>query len=193
MRTEAPLLAPIFRSDGQARVLSDLFLGDTAYSLAQLSDRTGMAYATVHREVGRLLQAGILQEQQVGRTRLVSPNQDSPLYTPLLQILLVATGPVPLLAQALKEIPGIDAAFLYGSFAARALGEEGAPPRDIDVMVVGSPDVELVYDACDNVADKVQRPVSPTIMTARELDQGTGFHQQIRSNPVIAVVGELPW
>lgn len=193
MRTEAPLLAPIFRSDGQARLLAELFLGDPASSLTELSERTNLAYGTVHREVGRLLDAGILTEQHVGRTRLVSPNRDGPLYEPLLQILLVSTGPVPLLTQELADIPGVEAAFLFGSFAARTLGAEGAPPGDIDVMVVGTPNAELVYDACDHVAEKVHRPVNPTILTEQEIQQETGFHQQIRASPIISIVGESPW
>ncbi len=55
MRTEAPLLAPIFRSDGQARILSELLIGGGQLSVTELAARVGLAYPTVHREVGRLL------------------------------------------------------------------------------------------------------------------------------------------
>ena len=59
MRTEAPLLAPIFRSDGQARLLSTLLLTGDELSLTDLAERAGLAYPTAHREVGRLLDSGI--------------------------------------------------------------------------------------------------------------------------------------
>ena len=39
MRTEAPLLAPIFRSDGQARPLSTLLLTGDELSLTDLAER----------------------------------------------------------------------------------------------------------------------------------------------------------
>ena len=55
MRTEAPLLAPIFRSDGQARLLSTVLLTGDELSLTDLAERAGLAYPTAHREVGRLL------------------------------------------------------------------------------------------------------------------------------------------
>ncbi len=81
MRTEAPLLAPIFRSDGQARLLSTLLLTSEELSVTELAERVGLAYPTVHREVGRLLDAGILSERQAGRTRLIRANGESPLVS----------------------------------------------------------------------------------------------------------------
>jgi len=36
-----------------------------------------LAYPTAHREVARLLDASILMERQVGRTRLIRANDDS--------------------------------------------------------------------------------------------------------------------
>ena len=68
MRTAAPLLAPIFRSDGQARLLSTLLLTGEELSVTDLAKRASLAYPTAHREVARLVDAGILSERQVGRT-----------------------------------------------------------------------------------------------------------------------------
>lgn len=193
MRTEAPLLAPIFRSDGQARLLSELLLGVDELSLTELATRTDSAYASAHREVARLLEAGILIERQVGRTRLIRANPDSPLVPPLREILLVATGPVALLAEEFDRIDRIESAFIYGSFAARMRGVAGPAPHDIDVMVIGSPEPDLVYQACDRVEDRVHRPVNPTILTRLEAEQESGFLTQVRSSPMISVVGDLPW
>ncbi len=193
MRTAAPLLAPIFRSDGQARLLSTVLLSGEELSITDLAGRAGLAYPSAHREVARLLDAGILSERQAGRTRLVRANDASPLVGPLREILTVATGPVVILAGELSSIEGIESAFLYGSFAARLLGQAGPAPHDIDVMVVGEPDVDAVYDACTRVEAAVHRPVNPTILTHEELGASSGFVDNVRSGPVVAVIGELPW
>lgn len=193
MRTEAPLLAPIFRSDGQARLLSALLLTGDELSVTDLAKRADLAYPTAHREVARLLEAGILSERQVGRTRLIRANVESPLVDPLREILRIATGPVVLLAEELARIDGIESAFLYGSFAARMLGDAGPAPHDIDVMVLGQPDVDAVYDACTRVEAVVHRPVNPTILTSEEFAEPSGFLDDVRGRPAIAVVGELPW
>ncbi len=190
MRVEAPLLAPVFRSDGQARLLSAVLLGGDELSLTDLAKRADLAYPTAHREVARLLRAGILVERHVGRTRLISGNADSPLTTPLRQILAVVSGPVVLLAQELGHIDGIESAFLYGSFAARLRGVDGPSPHDIDVMVVGAPDVDAVYEACTRVEAVVYRPVNPTILRPSEFNEASGFLDTVRSGPIVPVLGE---
>lgn len=193
MRTEAPLLAPIFRSDGQARLLSVVLLSGDELSLTDLAARAGAAYPSAHREVARLLDAGILAERLVGRTRLIRANADSPLVPPLRDILLISTGPVVLLAGEFEYIDGIESAFLYGSFAARMRGHEGRSPSDIDVMVIGSPDPELVYQACDRVEAVVHRSMNATILTRAEADAQSGFLQSVRSGAIVPVLGETPW
>lgn len=194
MRTSPPLTAPLFRSDGQARLLAEIFLsGADELNLRELAQRAGLAYGSVHREVGRLLEAGLLAERRVGQARFVRPNAESPLARPVRDLLLVSAGPVPLLAAALREVAGVEAAFLFGSFAARLRGESGDAPRDIDVMVVGSPDPMAVYDACQRVGEQVGREVNPTIMTPDELEEHSGFLAQVRRSPTVPVLGDLPW
>ena len=190
MRTAAPLLAPIFRSDGQARLLSALLLAGDELSLTDLAERADLAYPTAHREVARLIDAGILVERQVGRTRLIRSNPDSPLSAPLREILTVVSGPVVLLAEEFGRIDGIQSAFLYGSFAARLRGAEGPAPHDIDVMVVGHPNVDAIYEACTRVEAAVHRPVNPKILRAEELTAQSGFLDTVRSSPIVEVMGE---
>lgn len=193
MRTEAPLLAPVFRSDGQARLLATLLLTGDERSVTDLAERVGLAYPTVHREVVRLLDAGILSERHVGRTRLIRANNESPLVGPLREILTVATGPVVMLAEEFGRIDGIESAFLYGSFAARMVGDSGPAPQDIDVMVLGEPDVGAVYEACARVEAAVHRAVNPTILTPDEFAAPSAFLNNVRGGPVVAVIGEPRW
>lgn len=194
MREEPPLLAPVFRSEAQARLLSSILLGGDELSLTELAALTGTPYATAHREVARLLDAGILVERSAGRTRLLSANPTSPLAAPLREILAVTTGPAVFLTQELKAIPNIDAAFLYGSYAARAAGVSGPPPNDIDVMVIGEPDPDAIYSACDRVERQVGRPVNPSILSAAEAnaESQSGFLQTILLNPTVLLIGRWP-
>jgi DNA-binding transcriptional ArsR family regulator len=170
-----------------------LFSGKAELNLSELADRAGLSYGAVHREVGRLLEAGLLVERRVGGARLVQLNGESPLTGPVRDLLLVSAGPVPLLARELENIDGVESAFLYGSFAARMRGVTGAPPNDIDVMIVGSPDPLSVYEACRRVGDQVGRPINPTIMTIDEVKQNTGFLTHLRENPIVPVIGEFEW
>jgi hypothetical protein len=190
VRTAPPLTAPLFRSDGQARLLAELFLsGADELNLVELASRARLAYTSVHREVGRLVEAGLLVERRLGQARYVRPNPASPLTAPVRELLLVSAGPVPLLAAELQQIDGVQSAFLFGSFAARLRGQAGAAPRDIDVLVVGTPDPTAVYAACRRVGDQVGREVSATIMTPGELTGHSGFLAGVRAQPTVPVLG----
>lgn len=192
MRTQAPILAPVFRSEGQARLLSEVLLADEPLSIADAAERAGVAYPTAYGEVQRLLRAGILQERRAGRTRMISANQHSPLVAPLREIVLVATGPAVLLSEALGRIAGVRRAFLYGSFAARTRGVDGPAPNDIDVMVIGEPDALQVYDAIKDVERQVGREVNATILTEAEYAADSGFLTTVRESPVVPLIGEAP-
>lgn len=192
MRSEPPLLAPVFRSDAQARLLAALLLTDDELTLSQLAERAATPYATAHREVARLIDAGILTERTVGRARLIGGNPDSPLVEPLRRILAVAAGPALYLTDEFSRIPGVETAFIYGSFAARASGVVGPPPQDVDVLVIGDPDREAIYAACERVEAKVGRPVNAAIFTPAEVASGeyAGFLDQIRVLPRLPLIGE---
>lgn len=189
MRAAAPVLAPLFRSDTQARLLAELLLLDAELSLAELGRRLHVPYGTVHREVGRLLVAGILAERRVGNARLIRGNPDSSLVAPLRQILATVAGPVAILKERLGQVEGIEVAFIFGSFAARTRGMAGPPPNDVDLMIVGHVDARAVYRLCREVSSEVGRPVNPTILTPEEWGEQSGFLQEVRASPVLDVMG----
>ncbi|SDY93537.1 Winged helix-turn-helix DNA-binding [Modestobacter sp. DSM 44400] len=167
--------------------------GKDELNLNELAERAGLAYGTVHREVRRLLEAGLISERRVGQARLIRPNPESPLAQPVRNLLLVSAGPVRLLAAGLRDIAGVQAAFLFGSFAARMRGEPGEALNDIDVMVVGAPHPMAVYEACHRVSEQVGREVNATIMTHDELEEHSGFLAQVRRSPTVSLLGDVPW
>lgn len=197
VRSAPPLLTPLFRSEGQAKILAALFLsGDDEVSITDLAERSGVAYGSVHREVGRLVEAGLLVQRRVGRSRLVGPDEGSALAGPVRALLLVSAGPVPLLAAELEGIPRVAFAFLFGSFAARMVGVSGEAPNDIDLMVVGAAEPMRVYEACRRVGDVVGRPVNPVILTRAEWESAaedrSAFVSRVMDSPRIPVWGVQP-
>jgi len=66
------LLAPVLRSETQARLLAAVLLHpDREASIADLARETGSDPGNLHAEVERLVQAGILADRRAGRTRLL--------------------------------------------------------------------------------------------------------------------------
>jgi predicted nucleotidyltransferase len=190
MSRSAPGLVPIFRSDSQMRVLGQLFLhADQEQTISELEEATGIPQQTLSREVNRLLHAGLLEGRRVGRLHFVKPNQASPYYPELFGLLLKALGPLSVLADHLGNLEGIEAAYLFGSWARRYQGEAGPPPRDVDVLVIGSPDVDAVYDACSRAGAALGQEVNPVILTPEEWKaRRSGFVREVRGGPLIQII-----
>ena len=189
-RTPTPSLLPIFRSQQQAELLA-LILGDPSieHSLVQLAERTGIPYASVHREVERAHAAGLVTSRFVGRTRLIRADPASPYFSGLSDVLVKAFGVPWVLGQALAGVGGIDAAYVYGSWAAKFSGEEGdRPVIDIDLLVLGGPDRDLLYAAAAAAEHRLGRAVEVTIRSAGWLMEGRGsFHDTVAGRPMVPV------
>src|SRR5919205_1073496 len=82
MRTAAPTQLPLFRSEGQARLLTRLFLsfGRSDAPVAEIARELGLDPGGVAREADRLEQAGLIRSSRVGRQRHLRANIDSPYY-----------------------------------------------------------------------------------------------------------------
>jgi hypothetical protein len=89
-------------------------------------------------------------------------------------------------------VEGIDAAYIYGSWAARHAGQAGQRPvGDIDVLVLGQPDRDQLYEALSVAEQRLGRPVEATIRETGWLDEGTGgFHDTVTSRPMLQL--DLP-
>lgn len=189
-RSPPPPLLPILRSQQQAELLA-LLLGnpDLEVSLSDLADRTRVPYASVHREIERAEATGLLTSRKVGRTRLVRANVASPYYAGLADVLTKAFGVPHLLASALSNVPGIERAIIYGSWAARYSGEPGQRSvGDIDVLVLGEPDRDALFEAVSAMQEQVGRQVQLTIRDRDWLTSGTGsFHDTVTSRPMVEV------
>lgn len=63
---------------------------------------------------------------------------DNVVAGPLAELLAVTYGPTAVLGEILAYVPGVNEAYLYGSWAARYRGHRGDVPRDVDVLAVGN-------------------------------------------------------
>lgn len=189
-RTGSPLLLPILRSQQQGEILA-LLLGnsDAELSLTDIAARTGAPHPSVFREVQRAEQAGLVMSRKVGNTRLVRANVASPYYQGLADVLVKAFGAPAVLSEALRDVPGIDQAYIFGSWAARHAGQPGQREvADIDVLILGKPDRDQLYAALNSVEKRLGRPVQTTIRDSGWLATGSGaFHETVTSRPMVGI------
>jgi predicted nucleotidyltransferase len=187
-RRPAPPLLPILRSQQQGEILA-LLLGDPdrELSLTEISQLTGAPHPSVYREVQRAEQVGLVTSRKVGNTRLVRADTGSPYYAGLADVLTRAFGVPAVLADALRDVGGVDEAYVYGSWAARHSGKSGRRPvGDIDVLVLGEPDRDRLYEAVSAAEQRLGREVQATVRESGWLNSGSGsFHETVTSRPML--------
>jgi len=167
-----------------------LLLADPArqWTIDELTERSGEPYQTVATEVRRLQRAEVLSASTVGRTKLLAANEANPYLRPLSQLAIMAFGPPLVIGEEFTSVGGIEAIYLYGSWAARYRGEPGGAPNDIDVLVIGRPDRDDVYDAARRSERRLGREVNVTQRTRKQWEFATdGFSRQVRNSPLVEI------
>lgn len=192
MRTETPPELPIFRSALQARLLTLMLLDpEERWTFGDLRDRTGASHGSLHRELGRLEGAGLLESERIGRSRLFRVATSSPAFEPLSELVLKTTGVEALLRQALTPLRGVETAAIFGSWARGEI----QPESDVDVLVVGDVEFADLARAVRDVERATAREVSlvafrPGEFRERVRERG-GFATEILSGELKMLVGTM--
>lgn len=189
MASPAPPLLPLLRSQAQGGLLALLYLHpDREYSLTEAAELIGSTVKTVHTEASRLIVNGLVADRRLGNIRLLRAVTDTPVSRPLTDLLAVTYGPLPVLTDLLSTADGVHEAFIYGSWAARYLGQPGPVPDDVDVLVVGSTDKDDLDQIATEAQRRLRRPVQirrvrPAIWNTP--DSADAFLSSVRQRPIV--------
>jgi len=192
MRTAPPALLPLFRSDMQVQLLSLVILQpDRDWTLDALTERVHAPQSSVHRELRRFVDAGLVSRDARKRPYAYRAATDAPAYQPLRELLELTSG-VPLrISTQLADVPGVVAAAIHGSWAAGRL----RPDSDIDVIVVTDGDRRVAQRAVRRVGREVGRDVDASVLSVDDfkqlLESRNPFLGKILHGPRIDVVGDL--
>ncbi len=156
-----PTLLPLLRSQTQGDLLALLFMNpEEEFTLADAARKIGVSAPGVHHEVTRLKEAGFIEDRREGNNRLIRAASGSVIAKPLTDLLALTYGPLPVLCNYLSKVKGIQHAYIYGSWAARYFGETGPIPKDVDVLVVGTADLDNLYSVAEGAGKLLHREVN---------------------------------
>ena len=188
MKTEAPPLLPLLRSRLEGELLAEILLHpDREYNATELATRYGASLPTVVRELDRLAASGVVRSRKIGRVRLVQADPTSRATKPLTELAALSFGPIAVIAEEFADLAGVVAVYIFGSWAARYSGEPGPPPHDVDVLVVGRPDRQQMYDAASAAEARLGAEVNPSVRTEKAFNDEDPFVVQLKSQPLIEV------
>lgn len=188
MKQAPPVLLPILRSAFQGEFLAWLFLHpDQEFSLTDLAQRFGVSRSTAMREANHFVTAGLVGERRQGNLRFVSARTDNVVAGPLAELLALTYGPPAVLGGLLGSVPGVQEAYVYGSWAARYRGQGGDVPRDVDVLVVGDADDDDLFEVARSAERALGREVNVRRVSAQawHTPNADPFVTSLRSQPLV--------
>ena len=187
----ASKLAELLFKDYRRRVLGLLLLqADKRYHVREIARLTGTVAGTLHKELARLADAGLLLKETVGNQVLYGANQDCPIFEELASIFRKTSGVADVLADALEPLSDkITAAFVFGSMAS---GKETAG-SDVDLLVIGGAGFSEVAEAVYSAQEVLGREINPKVYSMDEwkqmLEKKGAFIKELLAKPKLFVTG----
>jgi len=124
-------------------------------------------YSNLAKELTKLEREGIFESETKGKTKYYRLNKSYPLYKQLKEIIFKTTGVEGGIRGELKKIKNINQAFLFGSFAK---GDSDFQ-SDIDLLIIGDPDPELLSEKISQLEDKFSREINYIVMKKEEFQK----------------------
>ncbi len=186
----AELLEGIFASRTRARLIAAFTLrpGERLY-LREVARLIKADVRAVKVELDRLERLGFLRSEASGNRRYMKVNQAFPLYTELKAMAIKTVGLGDSLRAALKQLPGIRFAFVYGSIAK---GQETAE-SDLDLFIVGEVSGPLLHKALSGAKAAVRREINTSRFTFDEvhnrLKKGDSFIKDVLNGQKLFIIG----
>lgn len=183
------LLNEFLGSEARARLLAHFVVHPDGHDHVRALERhTGLGKRSLQAELARLEAMGLVRRETDGR-RVVYRRADGRGWRAI-ESLVAEYAPGLVLRDALREVPGIDAAFIFGS---QARGD-ARPDSDIDLLILGDriDDGELGA-ALLQTALVLDRPVDvkryDVARFVRDLAAGASFLPAALKGPMQFLIG----
>jgi predicted nucleotidyltransferase len=159
------------------------------YYLRELERLLGYSAGNIRRELLKLQRDDLLKTQKIGNLLYYSLNQNHPVFEELKSIVSKTIGVEASLIAALSSLPNVKAAFIFGSFASKSEKETS----DIDVMIIGKPDVSLLNEKVRELEQRLKREINLSVYSWREYQAKKrakrGFIIDLLKGPKIMLIG----
>ena len=153
------------RSKSRQKLLAFYFTNPTTrLHLRDLAARLQIDPSNLSKELRRLERQGLFQSDVSGRQKYFQLNREYPLFSEVRSIVAKTIGAIPTMARLLKNIEGIEEAWLYGSFARNQ--QDAA--SDIGLFVIGAPRGDSLAVGIAKLERQLGREINYTVLTRKE-------------------------
>jgi len=149
------LLAKLFSST-RAELLSLFFNNpDEKLYLREIARHIGKDAAGIKRELDSLVKIGLLAWEKRGVQKYYFADKNSPIFSEMKGLIFKTTGAQGAIKAALTRLKGVQAAFIYGSYAKGSEKEDS----NINLMVIGQVNITELNDLVMGLEEKLKREI----------------------------------
>ena len=185
-------LQATFASPAMARLL--LFFAvhsEEALHIRELYRRTGLGMASLQKELDRFQRLGIIEKRALGRKIVYRLNLASEQWRAMRALVRKLADPSEVLREAFTGVPGVEAAFVFGS---QARGDT-RPDSDVDLLVIADePAARVLQDPISEAESLMGRDVDVVTYSSAglraRLRSGNHFLHRVRSEPKLWIAGD---
>ncbi|MDI6716700.1 MAG: nucleotidyltransferase domain-containing protein [Actinomycetota bacterium] len=184
------MLSELITSKTRVKILT-LFLThpDERFYFKNLINRLDVPPTGLQSELKKFERIGLLLSKREGNIKFYWVNKNFPIYEELKSIILKTVGLADALREKLSEVGHIDFAFIYGSVAKNLEDARS----DIDLMVIGDPDLDVLNDVVSAAEKVLRRDVNYTVFTPKEWKERVAkkdsFVMDVLNNKKIFLIG----
>lgn len=159
---------------------------EKSYYINEVARLVKTSAGTGHRELERLTTSGILSKGKKGNLVYYRLNAANPLLGDLKNIIDKTIGAEQILKEALLAVPGIDFAFLFGSYVKGDFKADS----DIDLYVIGEMQEDALHKKIKKAEEKVYRTINYHLAEKDEFKRQlkkSFFHKEILGRHILLV------
>jgi len=185
------MLQKLFTSRTRVKLLT-LFMMNPGREMyvREIARSTEENINAIRRELANLEEMGLLKSKRRGNLRYYVVNKKMPIYNELVSIILKTEGVAKELQDSLSE-RGIEAAFIYGSFASG----KATADSDIDIFIIGGVDEDKLILKIREIEKKLSRDINYVLFTAKGFEERRKskdpFVLNVLKEPMIMLLGNL--
>ena len=156
-----------FKSKVVIKIFDYYFMNQEAsHYINELAKILGVDPKNLHRKLKELEDEGVLQSEFRGKERYFFLNKSNPLLDHYKQIFLKTHGLENKLKNIVREIKGIDKAYIFGSYVKDKMDSSS----DIDVLAVGNHSVLELQKKINSLQKETGREINVINMGKKEFD-----------------------
>jgi predicted nucleotidyltransferase len=160
------------------------------FYLQELRRILGFSAGNIRRELLKFTEDNLLLTEKTGNLLFYMLNKKHPLFDELKSIISKTAGLEYSIKSELTKIDDIKTAFIFGSFASKKENDNS----DIDLMVIGNPDISKLNNKILILENKLKREINPVVYSEEEYKAKKNYESQfildIIKKPKIILIGK---